>query len=186
MLPRLRDAAYDLVFVDADKTAYAVYYEQALRLLRPGGVVAFDNALWHDRVADPRQRDPETTVLRDLGSAVRDDDRLLSALLPVGDGLLVRRSQVSCYVDALQVLSGRRAALHRVLPPARRHPRGAARDGRRSSASRRSTSRTIRGAGTTTCPQHLRPRAIELGARELTMHEVGALLKRRKAESPIA
>ena len=60
MLPRLRDAAYDLVFVDADKSAYGVYYEQALRLLRPGGIVAFDNALWHDRVADPSQRDPET------------------------------------------------------------------------------------------------------------------------------
>src|SRR6476646_1845819 len=64
VLPRLRDAAYDLVFVDADKTAYSVYYEQALRLLRPGGIVAFDNALWHDRVADYTQRDPETTVLR--------------------------------------------------------------------------------------------------------------------------
>ena len=89
VLPRLRDAAYDIVFVDADKSAYTVYYEQALRLLRPGGVVAFDNALWHDRVADPAQRDPDTTVLRDLGRAVRDDDRLLSALLPVGDGLLV-------------------------------------------------------------------------------------------------
>lgn len=89
VLPRLRDAAYDLVFVDADKSAYAVYYEQALRLLRPGGIVAFDNALWHDRVADPTQRDPDTTVLRDLGRTVRDDERLLTALLPVGDGLLV-------------------------------------------------------------------------------------------------
>jgi predicted O-methyltransferase YrrM len=89
VLPRLRDAAYDLVFVDADKSAYAVYYEQALRLLRPGGIVAFDNALWHDRVADSSQRDPETTVVRELGRTVRDDERLLSALLPVGDGLLV-------------------------------------------------------------------------------------------------
>jgi predicted O-methyltransferase YrrM len=89
VLPRLRDGAYDLVFVDADKSAYAVYYEQALRLLRPGGVVAFDNALWHDRVADPAHRDPDTVVLRDLGRAVRDDDRLVAALLAVGDGLLV-------------------------------------------------------------------------------------------------
>jgi predicted O-methyltransferase YrrM len=89
VLPRLRDAAYDLVFVDADKSAYAVYYEQALRLLRPGGIVAFDNALWHDRVADSSQRDADTVVLRDLGKSVRDDNRLLSAMLPVGDGLLV-------------------------------------------------------------------------------------------------
>ncbi len=89
VLPRLRDAAYDLVFVDADKSAYSVYYEQALRLLRPGGIVAFDNALWHDRVADPAQRDTETVVLRELGKAVREDERLVSVLLPVGDGLLV-------------------------------------------------------------------------------------------------
>ncbi|WP_375480288.1 O-methyltransferase [uncultured Jatrophihabitans sp.] len=89
VLPRLRDAAYDLVLVDADKSSYGVYYEQALRLLRPGGVLAFDNALWHDRVADAGSRDHETTVLRDLGRAVRDDPRLLSALLPVSDGLLV-------------------------------------------------------------------------------------------------
>jgi predicted O-methyltransferase YrrM len=89
VLPRLRDEAYDLVFVDADKSAYQLYYEQALRLLRPGGVVAFDNALWHDRVADPGQRDPDTVTLRDLGRAVREDDRLVPALLPVGDGLLV-------------------------------------------------------------------------------------------------
>lgn len=89
VLPRLRDEAYDLVLVDADKTAYAVYFEQALRLLRRGGVVAFDNALWHDRVADSSQRDTETTTLRDLGRAVREDERLVSALLAVGDGLLV-------------------------------------------------------------------------------------------------
>jgi len=89
VLPRLRDAAYDLVFVDADKAEYAVYYEQAIRLLRPGGVVAFDNALWHDRVADSSQRDHETMVIRDLGKTVRDDSRLVSTLLAVSDGLLV-------------------------------------------------------------------------------------------------
>jgi predicted O-methyltransferase YrrM len=89
VLPRLRDEAYDLVFVDADKAAYSAYYEQAVRLLRSGGVVAFDNALWHDRVADPAQRDPDTLTLRDLGRTVRDDDRFVSVLLSVGDGLLV-------------------------------------------------------------------------------------------------
>jgi predicted O-methyltransferase YrrM len=89
VLPRLRDAAYDLVFIDADKTAYGVYFEQALRLLRPGGVMAFDNALWHDRVADATQRDADTVTLRELSRTVRDDSRLLAALLPVGDGLLV-------------------------------------------------------------------------------------------------
>ncbi|MDT4945064.1 MAG: hypothetical protein QOH14_1797 [Pseudonocardiales bacterium] len=89
VLPRMRDETYDLVFVDADKTAYVVYFEQALRMLRPGGVMAFDNALWHDRVADPTQRDPDTSTLRELGKTVREDKRLIPALLPVGDGLLV-------------------------------------------------------------------------------------------------
>lgn len=89
VLPRMRDEAYDMVFIDADKTAYGVYFEHALRMLRPGGVMAFDNALWHDRVADPSQRDAETVTLRELGRTVRADARLIPALLPVGDGLLV-------------------------------------------------------------------------------------------------
>ena len=60
VLPRLTDGHYDIVFVDGDKAEYAACLREALRLLRPGGVVAFDNALWHDRVADPlgpRRRD---------------------------------------------------------------------------------------------------------------------------------
>jgi predicted O-methyltransferase YrrM len=89
VLPRLTDGAYDLVFCDGDKGEYADYLEQAIRLLRPGGVVAFDNALWHDRVADPAQRDPDTVSIRELGKAMREDERLLPALLPVGDGLLI-------------------------------------------------------------------------------------------------
>ena len=88
VLPRLTDGGYDLVFVDADKKEYPGYLEQALRLLRPGGLVIFDNALWHDRVADPAIRDEDTTAIRELGRMVRDDERLLSAMLPCGDGLL--------------------------------------------------------------------------------------------------
>lgn len=89
VLPRLTDGAYDLVFVDADKAAYTVYLDQAVRLLRPGGVVAFDNALWHNRVADASATDHETVTLRGLVESVRDDERLTAVLLPVGDGLLV-------------------------------------------------------------------------------------------------
>jgi len=89
VLPRLTDGAYDLVFCDADKKEYPGYLEQALRLLRPGGVVAFDNALWHGRVADPTQRDEDTTAIRELGRTVREDERLVDAMLAAGDGLLV-------------------------------------------------------------------------------------------------
>jgi predicted O-methyltransferase YrrM len=89
VLPRLTDGAYDLVLCDADKREYAEYLEQGIRLLRRGGVLAFDNALWHDRVADPAQRDESTTTIRELGKAVRAEARLVSAMLPTGDGLLV-------------------------------------------------------------------------------------------------
>ncbi|MCU1688727.1 MAG: putative O-methyltransferase [Pseudonocardiales bacterium] len=88
VLPRLTDGAYDLVFVDADKAGYPTYLAQAIRLLRPGGIVAFDNVLWSDKVADPSVRDADTVVLRDLGRAVRADERLIPAMLPVGDGLI--------------------------------------------------------------------------------------------------
>jgi predicted O-methyltransferase YrrM len=91
VLPRLTDGHYDLVFCDGDKREYAAYLTEALRLLRPGGVVAFDNALWHDRVADPAQRDEETVAIRDLGRAVVEHPDLVSLMLPVGDGLLVAK-----------------------------------------------------------------------------------------------
>lgn len=89
VLGRLTDGAYDLVLVDADKDGYPVYAEAALRLLRPGGLLVLDNMLWHDRVADPAARDETTTVLRDLGKSLREEDGLVPALLPVGDGLFV-------------------------------------------------------------------------------------------------
>lgn len=88
VLPRLSDDAYDLVFVDAAKSEYPDYLAEALRLLRPGGVVAFDNALWHGRVADPSNRDADTIGIRDLLKQVRDDPALVPLLLPSGDGLL--------------------------------------------------------------------------------------------------
>ena len=88
VLPRLTDAAYDMVVIDADKAEYPLYVEHALRLLRSGGVLVLDNMLWHDKVADPATRDATTTTLRDLGKELRENESLLPALLPVGDGVL--------------------------------------------------------------------------------------------------
>ena len=93
VLPRLTDGAYDLVFCDGDKEEYPDYLTEALRLLKPGGVVVFDNALWHDRVADPAQRDAETVAIRELGKTVRDHEDLLALLIPMGDGLLVAQKR---------------------------------------------------------------------------------------------
>ncbi|MEO7060936.1 MAG: O-methyltransferase [Lapillicoccus sp.] len=89
VLDRMTDGAYDLVHVDGDKGEYPAYVAQAGRLLRSGGVMLVDNMLWHDLVADPAARDDVTRTLRDLGKALRDDDRFTTSLLPVGDGLLV-------------------------------------------------------------------------------------------------
>ena len=88
VVTRLTDGHYDLVFCDADRRENTAYLHEALRLLRPGGVVAFAGILSGGRVADPSHRDPDTTALRDLIRAVRDDDDLVSALLPTSDGLL--------------------------------------------------------------------------------------------------
>ena len=89
VLPRLSDGAYDLVFVDGDTMEYPEYVEQAIRLLRHGGVIAVDNALLRDRVADPGQTDEETESVRAALELLRDNEDLIPALLPVGEGLLV-------------------------------------------------------------------------------------------------
>lgn len=88
VLPRLTDGGYDIVFCDADKQSYPEYLVAAMRLLRPGGVVAFDNALWSGRTADPSYTDPDTVAIREVCDLVRQDERLVPLLMPVGDGLL--------------------------------------------------------------------------------------------------
>jgi predicted O-methyltransferase YrrM len=89
VLPRLTDGGYDLVFVDAAKQEYPRYLEHGVRMLRPGGVIAFDNVFWKGKVADPADRDAETLAIRETNKAVRENDQLVSIMLPVGDGLLV-------------------------------------------------------------------------------------------------
>ncbi|HEY7814660.1 MAG TPA: O-methyltransferase [Nakamurella sp.] len=88
VLPRLTDGAYDLVFVDGARTEYPQYVTEAIRLLRPGGILIVDGALAGDKVADPTQRDGDTVAVRDAGRQVRDDETLTSMLVPLGDGLL--------------------------------------------------------------------------------------------------
>jgi predicted O-methyltransferase YrrM len=89
VLPRLTDGAYDLVLANGDPLELADHVEQALRLLRPGGVRAVAHALGGDKVPDPARRDEVTTALREVSRRLRDDDRVVPALLPTGDGLLL-------------------------------------------------------------------------------------------------
>lgn len=79
----------DFMFVDADKDAYGDYYAAALTLLRPGGIVLFDNVLWSGSVTDPSKTDADTKALRALAEKVRDDDRVDHAFTAIGDGLLI-------------------------------------------------------------------------------------------------
>jgi predicted O-methyltransferase YrrM len=84
---------YDFAFVDADKGNYATYYERALELLRPGGLIAVDNTLWSGRVADPSVDDPDTAAIRAFNETVHRDERVDLSLLPVGDGLTLARKR---------------------------------------------------------------------------------------------
>jgi len=79
----------DFMFVDADKTGYPDYYAAALTLLRPGGVILFDNVLWSGSVADPDKSDPDTDALRAVTAKVRGDERVEMAFTAIGDGLLM-------------------------------------------------------------------------------------------------
>jgi len=92
----LRDpgpGTFDFAFIDADKEGYDGYYEGCLELLRGGGLMAFDNTLWSGRVADPSEKDKDTVALRTLNAKVRDDPRVDSCLLTVGDGVLLARKR---------------------------------------------------------------------------------------------
>ena len=92
----LRDpgaGTFDFAFVDADKEGYDGYYESGLELLRTGGLMAFDNTLWSGRVADRSNNDRDTVALRKLNEKARDDARVDSCLLTVGDGVLLVRKR---------------------------------------------------------------------------------------------
>jgi len=82
-----RGGYYDFCFIDADKANYDGYYERALVLLRPGGLIAIDNVLWSGAVADPADHSEDTAAIRKLNAKLKDDRRVDLSLLPVGDGL---------------------------------------------------------------------------------------------------
>jgi caffeoyl-CoA O-methyltransferase len=82
-----RARTFDFAFIDADKTNYDRYYECALELLRPGGLIMIDNVLWSGRVADPNENDPDTIALRALNKKLLTDSRVSPSMLSIGDGV---------------------------------------------------------------------------------------------------
>jgi predicted O-methyltransferase YrrM len=81
------EGSFDFAFIDADKTNYASYYEQCLRLVRKGGLIAIDNTLWSGDVADAAKQDEDTKAIRALNDRLHRDERIDLSLLAVGDGL---------------------------------------------------------------------------------------------------
>ncbi|GAA2063095.1 class I SAM-dependent methyltransferase [Streptomyces albiaxialis] len=87
--------SFDLVFVDADKTGYPAYYEAAVGLVRPGGLVVLDNTLFFGRVVDPEADDPDTRAIREVNRLVRGDERVEICVLPLADGLTLARKKTA-------------------------------------------------------------------------------------------
>lgn len=85
--------SFDFAFIDADKPSYLAYYERCLTLLRSGGLIAVDNALWGGAVADPSNSDDNTRAIRELNARVVDDSRVTQSLVPIGDGLMLARKR---------------------------------------------------------------------------------------------
>jgi len=80
---------FDIAFIDADKPNMPKYFDYALRLLRPGGLVIVDNVLWSGAVIDPAERDANTIAIRAFNDAVMKDEGAYLSMIPVGDGLLL-------------------------------------------------------------------------------------------------
>lgn len=79
--------SYDFAFIDADKSSYPDYYDRALQLLRPGGLMAIDNVLWSGRVADSQEQDSRTNLIRRFNAMLHQDQRISLSMLAVADGL---------------------------------------------------------------------------------------------------
>jgi caffeoyl-CoA O-methyltransferase len=87
------DEPFDLVFIDADKTGYGDYYEEAVRLARPGGVILIDNVFRGGTVVDPGDHEDATKAIRSLNERIAADERVEIAMVPISDGLTLARKR---------------------------------------------------------------------------------------------
>jgi len=95
LLDEARANDFDLAYIDADKENLSDYYEQCLKLVRPGGLVAVDNTLWKGRVADADDATASTRAVKAFNEKVYADDRVDLSLVPIGDGLTLVRKRES-------------------------------------------------------------------------------------------
>ncbi len=85
--------SFDFAFIDADKTNDSLYFDQCLKLVRPGGLIAIDNTLWSGKVADKASRDADTRAIRAFNTERLKDDRIDLSLVPIADGLTLCRKR---------------------------------------------------------------------------------------------
>jgi predicted O-methyltransferase YrrM len=88
---------FDFAFIDADKSNYNNYYELALQLVRPSGLIAIDNVLWSGRVADPQVQDNRTNKIRAFNQKLHQDQRVTLSLVPIADGLTLALKRPHSY-----------------------------------------------------------------------------------------
>ena len=86
-----KEQKFDLVFIDADKENYKSYYNQSLDLIEKNGLIIVDNVLWHGEVADTKNQDKLTSIIREFNSYINKDKRTENLIIPIGDGLAVCR-----------------------------------------------------------------------------------------------
>jgi len=86
-----KNKKFDLVFIDADKENYKNYYNQSLDLIEKNGLIIVDNVLWYGEVAETKNQDKLTTIIREFNSYINKDQRTENLIIPVGDGLAVCR-----------------------------------------------------------------------------------------------
>src|ERR1700688_2994520 len=84
---------FDFAFIDADKTSYAIYYEEILKRLRPNGLILIDNVLWNGAIIDEAKQDADTQALRQLNDFIAKDSRVEAVMLGIADGLTVVRKK---------------------------------------------------------------------------------------------
>ena len=93
LLSQKGEGTFDITYIDANKRDYPAYYEKALKLLRPGGVVVADNMFWNGSVVDPQNQEKSTIGIRALAERAGNDDRVDVSIVPLGDGMLVARKR---------------------------------------------------------------------------------------------
>ena len=83
------NSIFDIIFIDADKENYKDYYNRSFDLLKRGGLIIIDNVLWHGEVADVKNNEKFTNIMRNFNTFVKNDERTEQIILPLGDGFTI-------------------------------------------------------------------------------------------------